>query len=90
MARKEKVTKVVDGDTFFTASRKRPVRLAKVDTPEKGERGYQKATNALRSLIKGEEVLIDTVARDTYGRSVANVKIGRNSVNKAMQKHKKK
>lgn len=90
MARKEKVTRVIDGDTFCTDRRKNPVRLAKVDTPEKGERGYQKATNALRSLIKGEEVLIDTVARDTYGRSVANVKIGRSSVNKAMQKHKKK
>jgi endonuclease YncB( thermonuclease family) len=90
MARKEKVTKVVDGDTFYTASRKNPVRLAKVDTPEKGQQGYQKATSALNSLIKGQEVLIDTVARDTYGRSVANVKLGRNSVNKAMQKHSKK
>lgn len=29
MARKEKVTKVIDGDTFETASRKNPVRLAK-------------------------------------------------------------
>jgi len=90
MARKEKVTKVIDGDTFCTDKRKNPVRLANVDTPEKGEQGYQKATNALRSLISGEEVLIDTVARDTYGRSVAKVKLGRNSVNKAMQKHKKK
>ena len=90
MARKEKVTRVIDGDTFCTDRRKNPVRLANVDTPEKGERGYLKATNALRSLIKGQEVSIDTVARDTYGRSVANVKFGRNSINKAMQKHKKK
>ncbi len=30
MARREKVTKVIDGDTFKTASRKNPVRLANV------------------------------------------------------------
>jgi len=27
MARKEKVTKIIDGDTFETASRKNPVEL---------------------------------------------------------------
>jgi len=29
--RKETVTRVIDGDTFMTSSRKRPVRLANVD-----------------------------------------------------------
>ena len=43
MARKEKVTKVIDGDTFETASRKNPVRLANVNAPEKGEPGYEEA-----------------------------------------------
>ena len=85
MARKEKVTKVIDGDTFETASRKNPVRLANVDAPEKGQPGAGKATEALRQLIQGEDVTIDTVARDRYGRSVANVKAGRKSVNKAMK-----
>jgi len=37
MSRKEKVTKVIDGDTFETTSRKKPVRLANVDAPDKGE-----------------------------------------------------
>ncbi len=85
MARREKVTKVIDGDTFETASRKNPVRLANVDAPEKGEPGAAKATDALRKMIQGEEVTIDTVARDSYGRSVANVKVGGKSVNKAMK-----
>lgn len=84
MARKEKVTKVIDGDTFKTSSRKNPVRLANVDAPEKGQPGAATATSALRNMIQGEEVVIDTVARDVYGRSVANVKIGGKSVNKAM------
>ena len=90
MARKEKVTKVIDGDTFETASRKNPVRLANVDAPEKGQPGAAKATEALRKLIQGEEVVIDTVARDRYGRSVANVKASGKSVNKAMKGKLKK
>jgi len=90
MARKEKVTRVIDGDTFCTDRRKNPVRLVNVNAPEKGQRGYQKATADLRSLISGQEVSIDTMARDTYGRSVAKVKAGRNSVNKAMHQRTKK
>lgn len=89
MPRKEKVTKVIDGDTFMTDKRKNPVRLADVDTPEKRQPGYQNAKEELDNLITGQEVSIDTVARDKYGRSVANVKLGPKSVNKAMRKHQK-
>lgn len=85
MSRKEKVVRVIDGDTFMTASRKNPVRLSDVDAPEKGERGHKKATDVLKKMISGKEVTIDTKARDRYGRSVANVKVGRESVNKAMK-----
>ena len=90
MPRKEKVTKVIDGDTFMTDKRKNPVRLANVDTPEKRQPGYQRAKKELEKLIAGQEVSIDTVARDKYGRSVAKVKIGTRSVNKAMEKQNKK
>lgn len=89
MPRKEKVTKVVDGDTFLTNRRKHPVRLANVDTPEKGQLGYSDAKKALRDLIGGQEVIIDTKARDKFNRSVANVKIGIKSVNKAMKDFEK-
>ncbi len=90
MARKEKVTKVIDGDTFETASRKNPVRLANVDAPEKGQPGAGKATEALRNLIQGEEVTIYTLASYRYGRSLANVKARGKSVNKAMKGKLKK
>lgn len=90
MGRKEKVTRVIDGDTFETASRKNPVRLANVDGPEKGQSGAAKATAALRNLIQGKEVVIDTVARDKYGRSVAKAKADGNSVNRAMKNKLKK
>lgn len=86
MARKEMVTRVIDGDTFITDSRKNSVRLANINAPEKGAPGAAAATRALRDLIQGDEVIIDTVARDKYGRSVASVKIGNRSVNAAMKR----
>ncbi len=88
--RKETVTKVIDGDTFRTSSRKNSVRLANVDAPEKGTKGGTQATKALRSLIGGQKVEIDTVARDPYGRAVAKVKVNSKSVNNAMNKKLKK
>jgi endonuclease YncB( thermonuclease family) len=89
MPRKEKVTKVIDGDTFMTEQRKHPVRLANVSAPEKGQPGYAKVKEALKKLIEGEEVTIDTKARDKYNRAVANVKIENKSVNKLIRKFEK-
>ena len=88
--RKETVTRVIDGDTFRTRSRKHSVRLANVNAPEKGAKGGAKATKQLKSLIQGKKVEVNTVARDTYGRAVAKVKRGRINVNKAMAKSTKK
>ena len=90
MPRKEKVTRVIDGDTFETDRRKNPIRLANVDSPEIGQRGGPTAKKALEKMILGEEVSIQTKARDKYARSVANVKLGRCSVNKAMRERTKK
>ncbi len=86
MARKERVTRVIDGDTFVTGSRKNPVRLANVNAPEKGSLGAGAATQALRNLIQGQTVAVETVARDRYGRSVANIKVGNRSVNAVMRR----
>jgi endonuclease YncB( thermonuclease family) len=88
--RKETVTRVIDGDTFLTKSRKHAVRLANVDAPEKGRKGGSKATQRLKSLIQGKKVEVNTVARDAYGRTVATVKVGRKSVNKAVSRRLKK
>lgn len=87
MTRKERVTRVIDGDTFETASRKHPVHLAGVDARDKGQMGYAAARNAPSRLIDGKTAEIDTRARDSYGRSVAKVKVGGKSVNRGMKKH---
>ena len=61
------VTRVVDGDTFETPSG--PVRLFGIDTPERGERCYGEAKNALKSLI-GSTVRLEPGPRalDPTGR----------------------
>ena len=88
--RKETVTRVIDGDTFRTSSRKHSVRLANVNAPEKGRKGGFKATQQLKSLIQSKKVEVETIARDKYGRSVARVKVDGKSVNLAMNKRTKK
>lgn len=90
MTRKERVTRVIDGDTFETAVRKRAVRLANVDAPEKEGPGASAATNFLKKLIKDKYVTVQVVARDKYGRAVANVKVDGRSVNEAVRKKVKK
>ena len=82
--RKETVTRVIDGDTFLTRSRKHPVRLANVDAPEKGRKGGSRATHQLKNLIQGKKVEVHTIARDAYGRAVATVKVGHKLVNREM------
>ncbi len=83
--RKETVTRVIDGDTFLTASRKRSVRLAGVSAPEKRTKRGAQATQTLRKMIQGKKVAVNTKARDVYGRAVAEVKLGRTSVNREMK-----
>jgi endonuclease YncB( thermonuclease family) len=90
MARNEKVTRVIDGDTFMTSSRKKPVRLANYNAPERGKRGYKASKDALNSMISGKTVTVDVKARDVYGRAVANVKVGSRSVSAAMKNRTKK
>ncbi len=88
--RRETVTRVIDGDTFLTNARKHPVRLANVNAPEKLRKGGSKATKQLKRLIQGRKVEVHTVARDAYGRAVANVKVRGKSVNKVMGRNFKK
>ncbi len=70
----ELVTRVIDGDTFETNSGLPPVRLNDVYAPEDKERGYKPAKRILEILLPEDcEVQIETVARDKFGRRVADV-----------------
>ena len=90
MPRKETVTKIIDGDTIETSVRKRPVRIEDLDTPEKGKPGYSEAKQDLGKLLKDKKVTVTPVATDTYGRTVAKVKLDKTLVSNLMKKHQKK
>jgi endonuclease YncB( thermonuclease family) len=76
-----KVAKVIDGDTFevspnwkWDENSGNRVRPNGYDTPEKGEEGYEDATNWLKALIEGEEVeLQNPQTIDQWGRLVCDV-----------------
>jgi len=77
MARKRKsrtvtVKEVQDGDTFVTESGEE-IRIAGVDTPEKGQPGAGKARKYLKKLIEGKKVKVLPKAKDKYKRTVALV-----------------
>jgi micrococcal nuclease len=87
------IDRVVDGDTvrFFYRSAEpvsEPVRLLCLDTPERGERGYQEATDALEALLSIEPVRMefpgDEPERDRYGRLLAYLYAGGVNVNVEM------
>lgn len=66
-----KVEGVVDGDTITAGGSS--VRLLHINTPERGEAGYDEATAALRALIGTEPVTLLGEERDGYGRLLAEV-----------------
>jgi endonuclease YncB( thermonuclease family) len=64
------VTEVIDGDTVDLSSGER-VRIIGIDTPERGDCGFDQATAHLSSLVAGKTVTLMPGARDDvdrYGR----------------------
>ncbi|WP_414837125.1 thermonuclease family protein [Candidatus Nanohalococcus occultus] len=87
MATRRKPKKIVDGDTFKlhqSLKGKRYVRLSGIDTPEKGQFGYEKAKNQLKGMIGGKKVTIKPEA--VKRRVIAEVYADGKSVNKRMKK----
>lgn len=74
-----RATKVVDGDTLAvkTAEGKRiRVRVAEIDTPEKGEPFSNRAREALNEMVWNQALSIRLYDIDSYGRMVGHVFIG--------------
>jgi len=82
------VVRVIDGDTIEVAvvGRIEKVRLIGIDTPERGEEGFDLATDIMEYWVSGKTVLLwqDVSDRDRYDRLLAYVTVGHTFVNYEM------
>lgn len=71
------VTHVVDGDTVDLDNGE-TVRLVGIDTPERGECGYDEARSALVDLVEGKRITLgpSDENRDRYDRLLRYVDVG--------------
>lgn len=79
-----KVVRIADGDTLTILDadrRQTKIRLAGIDTPEKGQPFGGNAKRALSSLVWGKSVRIEVKDIDRYGRTVCVVHVGGKNIN---------
>jgi endonuclease YncB( thermonuclease family) len=79
---------VVDGDTIDVEGVGR-IRLVGVNTPERGEPGYQSATDFVKSMVEGKVVGVDIddyKHYDKYDRTLAVVYIDGLNLNQELLK----
>jgi len=77
-----------DGDTLRVNSQGKviTIRMGCIDAPETGQRpwGQQSAAKLKQLLPPGKAVLVREIERDRYGRTVAELFLGNQSVNLRM------
>lgn len=72
----------VDGDTLACGDER--VRLARIDTPERGEAGYREAKDAMSVIIKGKTVTCLVRKREKYGRLLGECSVDDRSLSDFM------
>lgn len=72
----------VDGDTLACGDER--VRLARIDTPEKREAGFQEAKDEMEMLVRGKEVRCLVKRREKYGRLLGECSVGEISLSDHM------
>ena len=88
------VENVVDGDTIdvsvdlgFKVGTRQRVRLARIDTPERGQPGYAAARDFVRDVVLNKTVTIKTDKVSKWGYYLADITLedGRNLSDTLMQ-----
>lgn len=82
-----KVVGVTDGDTINCLTNDKTqikVRLNQIDAPEKNQAFGTAAKQALSGYVFGKTVGLKTNGTDKYGRTIAEVFVGDQNINKAM------
>lgn len=83
------VLRIIDGDTFAAdfdlgwgvwlheiTGHPNRVRLLGIDTPERGQAGYQEATDQLKAAIPpGTTIWIESDRLDSFGRTLGTVRL---------------
>ncbi len=80
-------TKVVDGDTLAVKTaegRGIRVRVAEIDTPEKGQPFSNRARTALNEMVWNQDLAIRLYDIDRYGRMVGHVFVGDTDVGREL------
>lgn len=85
------VFNVVDGDTVdvtvdltFKVYTKQRIRLARINTPERGEPGFVEAGNFLRSLVLNKDVTLTTHKVSKWGYFLGDIFLQGEDVNQRM------
>jgi len=74
-----KVVSIADGDTFTlldASNRQIKIRLAEIDTPEKGQPYSNRAKQALSGMVFQKQVSVVVQDTDRYGRTVGRAYVG--------------
>jgi len=87
------VSRIIDGDTIevMYQGKVEKVRLLRIDTPERGERGFYEAKEALSDLIGRRAITLEfetpgELQRDRYGRLLCYVFLEGVNINVEMVK----
>ncbi|MCL2458306.1 MAG: thermonuclease family protein [Desulfobulbus sp.] len=69
------VTRVLDGDSFRIKRGNQlvTIRLYGIDSPEYGQTFWREAKEGASALLLGKQVMVESMATDQYGRTVALV-----------------
>ena len=84
------VTKVYDGDTVWVTDTNKvryKIRLDRIDAPEAQQEYGKESTIALKRMIEGRKVRVDTHGSDRYGRVLGIIYVGTNDINLAMVRY---
>jgi micrococcal nuclease len=82
-----KVVSIADGDTLtllVSGNQQVRVRLAEIDTPERGQPYAEKSKQQLADLVFGRTVRVRSFGSDRYGRTLGRVFVGDVDVNAEM------
>ena len=83
-----RVVDIIDGDTLdlLVGRNEHRIRLAEIDTPEKGQPWGASSTRALEDKILYQDVSVQTSGRGGYGRLIGRVWLGRRDINRELVK----